>query len=632
MTVSVLPVSATPSVANLYRSIWRFSAGARVTMLVSTALLIGATTVKLALPWLAAQAINALQRNGNGSFTEAVLWVAAVLLVYLGAWAMHGPGRVLERSVGVRVRRSVSDALYAKLMRTPLAWHERQHSGEVQNRVSQASHGLYGFAQTQFVYLQNAVNFVGPVIALALLSSLTGWLALVGYVAVAAVVLRFDRALMALSLRENQAERRYAAGLLDFIGNVATVASLRLQESTRALLGQRLDAVFAPLKRSILINELKWCAVDMLSVCLTWLLVAAYVWQTSRRGDALLIGSIFMIYTYAQQAGGVISSIAANFQGFARARTDYASADLIWHAPEKQPHSNDVGPQWRRIDIVDLGYSHAAPLASEPSSRQTPAAAPAAPDLAANDPDDSRRAPGLDQVSLTLRRGERIALVGPSGSGKSTLMRVLAGLYETPHGRFEVDGVTQLGLRDLNSVATLVTQEADVFEATIRENLTFGLPHDEAELREAIHASGFDSVLASLPDGLDTPISERGCNLSGGQRQRLCLARGLYAARGSSLLMLDEPTSALDPVTEANVHWRLDASFADACIVASVHRMSLLEHFDRVVLMVEGRIVDSGTVAEVQQRQPLFRDMVRSQLRAETAAPGAPERAAAAAA
>jgi ABC-type transport system involved in cytochrome bd biosynthesis fused ATPase/permease subunit len=95
------------------------------------------------------------------------------------------------------------------------------------------------------------------------------------------------------------------------------------------------------------------------------------------------------------------------------------------------------------------------------------------------------------------------------------------------------------------------------------------------------------------------------------------LARGLLAARHSSLLLLDEPTSALDPVTEGQVHYRLDASFEDACIVASVHRMSLLEHFDRVVLMVDGHVVDAGTVPEVQQRQPIFREMVRSQARLE---------------
>ncbi len=143
----------------------------------------------------------------------------------------------------------------------------------------------------------------------------------------------------------------------------------------------------------------------------------------------------------------------------------------------------------------------------------------------------------------------------------------------------------------------MIPQEADVFEASVRENLTFDVACDEIELRSAIHTSGFETVLEGMPNGLDTLISERGFNMSGGQRQRLCLARGLLAARGRSLLLLDEPTSALDPVTEAHVHRRLDASFEDACIVASVHRMSLLEHFDRVVLMVDGRIVDCGTRA-----------------------------------
>jgi ABC-type multidrug transport system fused ATPase/permease subunit len=610
-------VAPVPSLANLYRSIWRYAAGARVTMLASTVLLAGSTMVRLALPWMAAQAINALQGGGEGSVGNAALWVVAILAVYISAWLLHGPGRVLERNVGVRVRQGVSDALYAKLTRAPLAWHERQHSGEIQNRVAQASHGLYEFAQSQFIYLQSTVNFVGPVVALALLSTATGWIALAGYLVVGAVILRFDRALIKLATQENQAERRYVAGLLDFLGNISTLLSLRLQQGTRRLLGRRLEAVFAPLKRSIVLNEMKWCAVDLLSAALSWLLVAVYVWQAHGRGEALLIGSVFMIYTYAQQAGGVIGSMAANFQGFARARTDYASADLIWRAPETRDGGATVDPAWSRIDIVDLVHDHAAPL---------PAAGTGPVPLAAN---DAPGGGGLKGVSLTLRRGERVALVGPSGSGKSTLMRVLAGLYEPQQGRFEIDGVVRLGLRHLGSIGTLIPQEADVFEASVRENLTFGVPCAEVALRGAIHTSGFETVLEGMPLGLDTPISERGFNMSGGQRQRLCLARGLLAARGCSLLLLDEPTSALDPVTEADVHHRLDASFEDACIVASVHRMSLLEHFDRVVLMVDGRVVDTGTVPEVEQRQPIFREMVRSQARGRLEQPAAASVAAA---
>ncbi|MEP7058315.1 MAG: ABC transporter ATP-binding protein, partial [Caldimonas sp.] len=601
-------VLAVPSLGSLYRSVWRYAEGVRARLLASTLLLTGSTVIKLALPWLAAQAINTLQQGGAGSVGRAALWVAAILLVYAASWGLHGPGRVLERNVGVRVRKGVADALYAKLTRAPLAWHERQHSGEVQNRVAQASGGLYDFAQNQFIYLQSAVNFAGPIIALALLSTATGWIALAGYVLIGFVILRFDHALLLLAARENQAERRYSASLLEFLGNISTVLSLRLQASTRSLLGRRLDAAFGPLQRTIVLNEMKWCAVDLFSACLAWLLVAVYVWEVHGRGDAFLTGGLFMIYTYAQQAGGVIGSMAVNFQRFAKARTDYANAATIWDAPEERGGNASVDVEWRRIDVVDLGYDHGAALRPFGS-----AAIPAA----ANDAAGS----GLREVSLTLRRGERVALVGPSGAGKSTLMRVLAGLYEPQHGRFEIDGIAHLGLRHLGSVGTLIPQEADVFEASVRENLTFDMPCDEADLRAAIHTSGFESVLAALPDGLETPIGERGINLSGGQRQRLCLARGLLAARASSLLLLDEPTSALDPLTEADIHARLDAGFGDACIVASVHRMSLLAHFDRVVLMVDGRVVDSGSVAEVEQRQPIFSEMVRSQARLELEVP-----------
>jgi ABC-type bacteriocin/lantibiotic exporter with double-glycine peptidase domain len=117
-------------------------------------------------------------------------------------------------------------------------------------------------------------------------------------------------------------------------------------------------------------------------------------------------------------------------------------------------------------------------------------------------------------------------------------------------------------------------------------------------------------VIRDLPQGLDTSIAQGGSNLSGGQRQRVCLTRGVLAAADSSLLLLDEPTSALDPITEASVHDRLRGAFPHACVVASVHRMSLLDRFDRVVLMAHGRIVDTGTVAAVASRQQLLRDML----------------------
>ena len=188
-------------------------------------------------------------------------------------------------------------------------------------------------------------------------------------------------------------------------------------------------------------------------------------------------------------------------------------------------------------------------------------------------------------------------------------MRVLAGLYDADRGRFTVDGIPHVGLKNLGAIATLIPQDAEVFEGTVRDNITFGVPARDQALAEAVRISCFDAVLATLPQGLDTVITERGLNLSGGQKQRMALARGILAARSSSLLLLDEPTSSLDPATEAQVFGAFRDAVPNATVIASVHRFNLLPRFDRVVLMEEGRVVDSGRVEELLARQPLFREL-----------------------
>jgi ABC-type transport system involved in cytochrome bd biosynthesis fused ATPase/permease subunit len=190
-------------------------------------------------------------------------------------------------------------------------------------------------------------------------------------------------------------------------------------------------------------------------------------------------------------------------------------------------------------------------------------------------------------------------------------MRVLAGHYAPTQQHFEVDAQPYARTRHLGSISTLIPQEADVFEASVRENISLSGTHSDEEIARVIHASAFGTVMADMAMRLDTPITERGFNLSGGQRQRLCLARGLLAAQSSSLIMLDEPTSALDPVTEETVLGRISAAFPDACVLASVHRMGLLHHFNKVVLMANGRVQDVGTVDELLARQPAFREMLR---------------------
>jgi ATP-binding cassette, subfamily B, bacterial len=566
-------------VRELYRALWRFAAGKRHLLFVSTTLLTLAEVSRLAIPWFAGQAINTIQQEGANGFGRAGALMLGVFGVSLAAWALHGPGRFVERSIAVRVRETLSDALFRRLVALPLAWHEGNHSGETLHRVDRTTQALTSFAQNQFVYLQNVVSLVGPVVALTLLSWQTGLAATAGYALIGLVILRYDAAMMRLADEENRGERRYSAALVDFLGNVGTVLSLRLQQAAATLLGKRLVAVFEPLKRAIVVNEAKWASVDLANVALWCALVALYAYLSQRGTDNVLLGNVFMVYQYTQQAGGVIVSIAANYQQFARYQVDFASARPIWEATPPAPRTASI-PAWTSIAVRDLEYVHARSRGS---------------------------APALASVDVDLRRGERIALVGPSGAGKSTLMRALAGLYAPDRVRYEVDGAPRADLADLGAIATLIPQEAEVFEGTLRENLAFGEPVDDAVLERVIAVAGLGPLVASLPHGLDTTIAERGANFSGGQRQRIALARGLLAARGSSLVLLDEPTASLDPVSEGEVYAALARDRADACIVSSIHRLHLLPRFDRVILMADGAVSDAGALDDLLGRSPLMR-------------------------
>ncbi len=136
--------------SGLYRNLWRFAAGARLTLAAAVALLIASQLLRLTLPWLAGHAIDALQAGGADAAWHAGGWALAMLVMSIAAWSMHGPGRILEREVGVRVRRSFTDALFDKLAAAPLKWHDRHAPSDLQQRMSQSSGALDDFAQNQY--------------------------------------------------------------------------------------------------------------------------------------------------------------------------------------------------------------------------------------------------------------------------------------------------------------------------------------------------------------------------------------------------------------------------------------------------------------------------------------------------
>lgn len=587
----------------LYGALWQHAAGARHLLLFAFLLLLASQLFKLAVPWLAGNAINLIQSGGLEAMNDAARWLAMVFAAIVASWVLHGPGRILERNAALKVRERLSALLVGRLLAAPLAWHERHHSGETTHRVQQSTSALYDFAQSQFIYLQNTVRLVGPIVALWLISPLVGAVATVGYGLIGLLITRFDRVMMRIAVDENRAERAYSATLVDVLGNVLSVLALRRGAGVARLIGERLLAVFGPLKKSIVLNEAKWCSVDLLASALWCVLVGVYAAEAAgvfgfaaaaggaaAAAGTIALGKVFMVYEYSQQAGGVITAIAAHFQSLARQRANYAAAEPLLSASQTAGLAADeeTVPQvarWTTLALEGVRFAHG-----------------------------DARAATLEVDRLEIVRGRRYALVGPSGAGKTTLLRLLAGLDVPSAGRLSVDAeaVPDMPAR-LRTLATLIPQQAEMFDGTLGENLRLGERASAERIDAAVRAAGADTVIEGLALGLETRVVEGGANWSGGQRQRLALARGVLAAEGSSLLLLDEPTSSLDPETEARVYQRLFTHFADAALVSSVHRLHLLDRFDEVILMRAGRIEAVGRAWDLAQRSTLFRELLAAQ-------------------
>ncbi len=541
-----------------------------------------ATLTQLAVPLIFAAVVDGPIAEGDrGGLVPLVglallFGVAEAAFFFVRRWAMN-------RSC-LQIERDLRDALYQRLQRLPVAFHDRWASGQLLSRATSDMSTVRRFVGFAAVFL--VVNLITCVVV-AVLLLITYWplglAVLLTTVPLTVLGQRWERRYNVQSRRVQDEQGELATEVEESVQGIRVVKSL----GRSGLVFDRYDAKARRLRRleldKVRTLALLWCIFELHpQVTLALILV----------GGALAVGN------GALTVGGLVAFVALftvllwpilslGFL-FAFAQEAASACDRIGELMDEPLTVTDrpgVAPQPvgspARLAFEGVGFTH-------PGSAT----------------------PVLSVVDLVLEPGETVALVGATGSGKTTLTSLVGRLQDVTAGRVTLDGVDvrEMPLAQLRGVVATAFEEATLFSMSVRENLTLGRPDTtDADLEEAVRVAQAEFV-HDLPWGLDTRIGEQGLSLSGGQRQRLALARAVLGR--PSVLVLDDPLSALDVHTEALVERALRDVLVGTTALVVAHRPSTVLLADRVALLAGGRITAVGTHSELLAAEPTYRDLL----------------------
>jgi ATP-binding cassette subfamily B protein len=525
--------------------------------------------------------------SGDPRLLDQALAAMIALAVTLAAatWCRF----YLMMSTGERVVADLRRAVFDHILGLEPAFFEATRTGEVISRLTNDTtllQQVIGYGVSMFV--RNALMMAGAAAMLFVTSWKLALLVLVGAPATLIPLLLLGRRVRRLARVNQDRVAEVSAYVDEAVHEIRTVQAYAHEDLDRASFARHAEAacqagVIRIRQKAFLISSVMLIAFCTVGIIL-W--IGGHDVLAGRLSRGELAAFVFYAFVVATGAG-TVSEVWGELQRAAGATERLV--ELLGTAPRiVAPPApavvQDRTPRAIEFDQVAFAY-------------------PARP-----------AAPALQRFALRIAPGERVALVGPSGAGKSTVFALLLRFYDPQQGAVRIDAadVRDMDPRALRRLIAVVPQEPVIFAASVLDNVRYGRPHATRE--EAIAACDQAFALEfidRLPQGLDTPLGERGVTLSGGERQRLSIARALLADR--PILLLDEATSSLDAAAELLVQQALQALEQGRTTLAIAHRLATVQHADRIVVMERGAIVAQGTHAELMRQGGLYASLARLQ-------------------
>ena len=545
----------------------------------------------LVIPLLTKALIDGALSTGDRSLLLPIGLAATGLGIAQAA--LNFTRRWVQASAVTGMEQAMRRDLYAHLQRLDVGFHDEWQSGQLLSRATTDLSAIRRFAGFGTVFLiTNAVTFVAVV---ALLIHLDWWLGLITgavFLPVGLVCHRFERRYRVLSRRAQDQQGDLATYVEESATGIAVLKALGRRAQAQARHGAQASLVYQTQVEKARLRGSFWATLDLIPNAVIGLIVLLGAIATSQH--ALTLGGLVAFITLTLELVWPIEAmgyiLASGQEAATAAQRVYEILDTPPAVVSTPAPSAPAGPAG--------GSGGSAPRASTVRFDQVEFSYPGAP------------RPVLRGVSLDLEPGQTLALTGATGSGKTTLLQLLPRLADPAAGSITLNGTD---IRDMPQpvLRTLIGcgfEDPTLFSVSVRENVTFGAPDATDEQIEQALAVAHAGFVARLPWGLDTRIGEQGMALSGGQRQRLALARAILAK--PPVLVLDDPLSALDVRTEEKVTAALRDALAGTTALLVAHRPSTVLLADRVALLAGGRIVATGTHAELLATEPHYAELM----------------------
>ncbi|MFI7142183.1 ABC transporter ATP-binding protein [Streptomyces massasporeus] len=526
-----------------------------------------AAVAALAGPWLLGRMIDDV-RAGHGTAAvdrlALLLLLSALAQVLLARWARYVGHRFGERTLA-RVRERFVDRALA----LPASVVERAGTGDLTARgtadVTTVGNTLRDAGP---VLLVNLVQALFLIVAVFLMDPLLGALAVLALTPIWIALRWYLRRARDGYLAEGAATSDVAEIVASTAAGARTVEAFGLREQRTAASRDALEASRRTRFHTLFLRSVFFPVMETSYVLpVAGVLVIGGVLHAS---GSMSLGAVVAATLYLHQLSAPLDEVLVRIEQLQSGGASFARVEGLARVPQAPGEGDCPDPDGDRIDVTGVRYAYDGGVEV------------------------------LRGVDLTVRPGERLALVGPSGAGKTTLSRLMAGIDGPTAGSVTVGGVPVVGLgpERLRRQVVLVTQEHHVFLGSVRDNLRIAEPSaEDEELWDALAAVGADAWVRKLPQGLDTPLGQGGCRTDGSQAQQLALARVVLA--DPHTLILDEATALLDPTTARHTERALAAVLEGRTVIAVAHRLHTAHDADRVAVMEDGRLTELGTHDEL---------------------------------